>query len=435
MKQKTNSKPMTQVVSRIGAIVALVLSVTASLWGGENTVFTFNGNNGANPNGTMVMDAAGNLYGVTTTGGLANCFGNTCGVVFKLTLSSSGHWTETVLHKFTGGSDGYFPNSLIMDSAGNLYGTTPYGGGNGGQCNGGTGCGIVFKLSPRPTGPWPETVLYRFSGTDGAQPDALAFDSLGSLYGTTGNGGGGSASCASVELTGCGILFQLTPTPSGPWTLTTVHTFLDTLSDGPGPQGLVFGPGGTIYGISFAGGSNGQGCVFQLVPGSGGWTFSLIHSFGGSGDGLFPNSGVIIDSQGNLFGTTPEGGTDHAGIVFELSPSSGGTWTENILYSFQLGTGGYSPHALLAFDAAGNLYGTAFNGGGTNSRCTNGCGTMFKLTPSGSGTWTESLVFRFVSTNGGNPAGGLVLDPAGNLYGTASIGGTANDGVVFKFVP
>ena len=134
----------------------------------------------------MVMDAAGNLYGVTTTGGLANCFGNTCGVVFKLTPSSSGHWTETVLHKFTGGSDGYFPNSLIMDSAGNLYGTTPYGGGNGGQCNGGTGCGIVFKLSPRPTGPWPETVLYRFSGTDGAQPDALAFDSLGNLYGTTG---------------------------------------------------------------------------------------------------------------------------------------------------------------------------------------------------------------------------------------------------------
>jgi uncharacterized repeat protein (TIGR03803 family) len=131
-----------------------------------------------------------------------------------------------------------------------------------------------------------------------------------------------------------------------------VHTFLDTLTDGPGPQGLVFGPGGTIYGTSFAGGSNGWGCVFQLAPGTGGWTFSLIHSFGGPGDGLFPNSGVILDAQGNLFGTTPEGGTDHVGIVFELSPSSGGTWTENILYNFQLGTGGYSPHALLAFDAA-----------------------------------------------------------------------------------
>lgn len=432
MKSKANTNHMIQGANRVVALVALILTATASLWAGETTLFTFHGNDGSSPTGNMVIDAAGNLYGVTTTGGgNANCSGNTCGVVFKLTPSSSGHWTETVLHRFTGGSDGDFPNFLIMDSAGNLYGTT--NGGGGSSCSNGVGCGVVFKLAARPTGPWPETTLYRFSGGDGANPNGLAFDSLGNLYGTAANGGGGTASCAAVDGTGCGVLFQLTPTSSGSWTLTTLHTFLDFLTDAQGPTGLIFGPGGTIYGSSFAGGSNGWGTVFQLVPGAGGWTFSLIHSFGGPGDGIFPSSGLIVDAAGNLYGTTPSGGSGKAGIVFELSPGSGGTWTENILYNFHLGAGGYQPQSSLAFDAAGDLYGTTYYGGGI--QCTNGCGTTYKLTPSGSGTWTQSVVFHFIYTNGAHPAGGLVRDAAGNFYGTAVIGGGAGYGVVFKFVP
>jgi hypothetical protein len=127
MEAKLKTTQSARTARGSSAIALVILSLTALGWAGENTIFTFNGTNGANPNGTMVIDAAGNLYGVTTTGGLANCFGNTCGVVFKLAPNSSGHWTETVLHKFTGGSDGYFPNFLTMDSAGNLYGTTPLG--------------------------------------------------------------------------------------------------------------------------------------------------------------------------------------------------------------------------------------------------------------------------------------------------------------------
>jgi uncharacterized repeat protein (TIGR03803 family) len=390
----------------------------------------------------MIMDSAGNLYGVTINGGGeggVHCSENDgCGTVFKLKLNSSGQWLETVIHRFQAGSDGMWPNFLIMGPDGNLYGTTRTGGGLvSSGCASNTGCGVVFELTPASSGPWTETVLYRFSGPDGQMPNSLAFDPSGNLYGTTSGGGGGSTTCASDEYTGCGILFELTPNSSGPWTLTTVHVFLDTLTDATGPMGIIFGPGGVIYGTSASGGSSGHGSVFQFVSGSGGWTLNLLHSFtNGPGDGTFPNGGLIVDSMGNLYGTATEGGTHTGGIVFEISPGSGGVWTENILFNFLLGTDGYQPESGLTFDTAGNLYGTTFYGGGSVNACPYyGCGTVFKLTPSGSGTWMESTAMRFFNTNGEHSQGALVSDTVGNLYGTAVQGGSANLGLVFKLTP
>jgi uncharacterized repeat protein (TIGR03803 family) len=327
---------------------------------------------------------------------------------------------------------------VIVGPDGNLYGTTTVGGGLGGRtCERNTGCGVVFQLTPTLSGPWTETVLYRFSGADGSIPSALAFDASGNLFGTTMGEGGGFTACGFEG--GCGVLFKLTPTSSGPWTLINVHVFVDGSTDVQGPVGLIFGPGGVIYGSGFAGGNGvaggAEGGVFQLTPGSGGWTYSLIFSFDLT-DGSYPTTGLILDAEGNLYGTTSEGGSDRAGVVFELSPGSGGVWTQSILYNFVPGTDGYEPNSSLTFDAAGNLYGTTLAGGGSSTVCTNGCGTVFKLAPSGSGTWTESVALRFLETNGVHPLGGLVADTSGNLYGTASQGGNSTGmGLVFKLVP
>jgi hypothetical protein len=442
MQIHANTTRSAIVVRNACAIAVLLLSFSAIGWASEEAILKFNGSNGANPTGNLVRDSVGNLYGVTTSGGGeggTNCSDNYgCGTVFKLALNSSGHWIQTVLHRFRG-IDGMWPNSVIVGPDGNLYGTTTVGGGLGGTtCERNTGCGVVFKLVPTSTGPWTETVLYAFNGADGSIPNALAFDASGNLFGTTlGEGGGGVTACAPAG--GCGVLFELTPNSSGPWTLINVHVFVDAFTDAQGPEGLIFGPGGVIYGMGASGGSAGagssDGAVFQLTPGASGWTFSLIYSFDLT-DGAYSTAGLILDSEGNLYGTTAEGGSDRAGVVFELSPGSGGgVWAENVLYNFFPGVDGYQPNTSLTFDAAGNLYGTTLDGGGSSTKCTNGCGTVFKLTSSGAGTWTESVALRFLDTNGVHPLGGLVADTAGNLYGTASQGGTANLGLVFKLMP
>jgi uncharacterized repeat protein (TIGR03803 family) len=152
-----NTKPTILGASRVLAFALVVLAVTANAWAGEIVLHAFNGTQGIGPWGNLVTDKDGNLYGVTADGGVG-CVPNGCGVVFRLS-KASGVWKETVLHKFTGGNDGYYPNSLIMDSAGNLYGTTSNGGGRGGSCNQGTDCGVVFQLTPVATGTWPEKIL------------------------------------------------------------------------------------------------------------------------------------------------------------------------------------------------------------------------------------------------------------------------------------
>jgi uncharacterized repeat protein (TIGR03803 family) len=347
-------------------------------------------------------------------------------VIFTVSLLvtstwASTNWYEKVLRSFGNGTDGYAPSAgLIFDAAGNLYGTTQYGGGANAY-------GTVFELTPAGGGNWTETVLYSFrSGTDGAVPGAgLIFDAAGNLYGTTTAGGPNN-----------GTVFELTPTTAGGWTEQVLYRFCSqaNCTDGQYPYGsLIFDAAGNLYGTTEFGGTYGAGTVFKLTPAAGGgWTETVLYSFGRGTDGASPLVGLIFDVVGNLYGTTTFGGTYGAGTVFELTPTAGGGWTETVLHSFNPnnGTDGFNPYAGLIFDAAGNLYGTTYYGGSY------GGGTVFELTPAAGGGWTETVLRSFGNgTDGFWPYAGLIFDHAGNLYGTTEYGGTHNYGTVFELTP
>lgn len=286
--------------------------------------------------------------------------------------------------------------------------------------------GSVFELSPVAGGGWSEQTLYSFGlGYDGQQPSSsLVLDSLGNLYGTAPYGGENSG----------GIIFELSPSAGGAWTETVLHNFEAPLESGPDgsfPQaGITIDPIGNLYGTTSSGGAYNGGTVFELTPGAGGiWTEKLLHSFGHSKDGFNPHSSLIFDSGGNLYGTTVGGGPNGDGAVFKLTPKGGGNWSEEILHSFTYGTiDGVGPQAGLVLDAAGNLYGTTTAGGIPNS---NGAGVVFELSPTASGPWTEKILHTFYDVNGSDgyyPLAGVVFDGAGNLYGTAYRGGSWNGG-------
>jgi len=334
------------------------------------------------------------------------------------------NWTEKVLHSFnqnnTGGVEPLA--GLIFDAAGNLYGTTNWGGTYGG--------GTVFELTPTAAGGWAETVLHSFgNGTDGAHPLAgLIFDAAGNLYGTT-YYGGASQSCQGGSSPGCGTVFELMPTGAGGWTEKVLHNFNNDGTNGWWPRaGLITDAAGNLYGTTSAGGLYGRGIVFELTPSAGaGWTEKVLYSFNSNGaDGHYPYAGLIFDAAGNLYGTTMSGGLYGRGTVFELTATAGGGWTEKVLYSFNSnGTDGHYPYAGLIFDAAGNLYGTT-NEGGTYlcAPHSDGCGTVFELTPEAGGGWTEQVLHRFGNSDGALPvSGSLIFDSAGNLYGTTVFGG------------
>jgi uncharacterized repeat protein (TIGR03803 family) len=420
------------------------------------TLYNFQGSSsGDGPNGGLIFDASGALYGTTFDGGNAGCplFGNAdngCGTVFKLTppATPNGTWTETVLYRFTGGSDGGNPTgSLIIDVSGVLYGTAIAGGKSG--CsdiafNGG-GCGTVFKLTPPIIpGAWTESVLHTFTGGSGGySPNSVIFGAAGVIYGTTSVGG--DVSCNRGA--GCGTVFKLTPpvTPGGMWVGSVLYTFTGG-SDGGFPSGsLALDAAGALYGTASSGGSlscnDGTGCgtVFKLTPAisPGAWTESVLHTFTGGSDSAFPSAGVILDATGVLYGTTSGGGNPGCvlgagggcGTVFKLTPPAtpGGTWAETLLYDFTGSGLGVSPNAMI-FDATGALYGTTANGGDL------GTGTVFKLTPPATpgGTWTENTLHTFSGgSDGGGPNGSLLFDVAGALYGAATGGGSCC-GTVFK---
>jgi uncharacterized repeat protein (TIGR03803 family) len=346
----------------------------------EKVLHSFTGKDGYAPGAGLSFDAAGNLYG-TTTGGGAGCGGTGCGTVFELTPRSDGNWTERVLHSFGVGEDGSNPYAgVIFDAAGNLYGTTVNGGTSGSGC-GGFGCGTVFELTPGSDGKWTETVLHNFVGSDGAQPWAsLIIDPSGSLYGTTFRGGG--PLCLGL---GCGTVFRLTPKDKGKWTEVVLHSFAENHSDGTSPfSGLIFDTAGNLYGTTWLGGRNGDGTVFELSPDTNApWKEKLLHSFNQK-DGQAPFSGLILDGAGNLDGTTSYGGSYASGTVFQLSRGTKGNWTEKVLHDFRAGgRDGVYPQADLVIDAEGNMYGTTWFGGTFGSTCgnTDGCGTVFEITP------------------------------------------------------
>jgi uncharacterized repeat protein (TIGR03803 family) len=340
--------------------------------GNESVLHSFcsqrNCTDGAFPSAGLMLDSQGNLYGTTDQGG-ANYNGfYGAGTVFE--VSSTG--TETVLYSFCSKAkctDGSEPSAgLVMDAQGNLYGTTSSGGGSSRAC-GNLPCGTVFRVS-RAHGESKETRLYSFTGkSDGGKPRAsLLRDTHGNLYGTS--------------FFASGTVFRVSLV-AGKWTQTGLYDFSGGTDGGPS-AGLIMDAQGNLYGTTSGGGTYDAGTVFKLDM-SGNET--ILHSFSGTnGDGSYPLAALVLDGRGNLYGTTIAGGDTSCdapsgcGMVFKLDTNG----NETVLHSFSGGADGSFPYAGLVLDGQGNLYGTTFNGGlntCTNEASGEGCGVVFKLTP------------------------------------------------------
>jgi uncharacterized repeat protein (TIGR03803 family) len=360
----------------------------------------------------LVIDSAGNLYGSSVLGG---DFGG--GTVFQLTPSGNS-WIHTVLYSFSGGGDGGEPyKGVTLDAEGNLYGTAVTGG--SGSCEG--GCGVAYKLT-NSGGTWTQTVIHSFTGgDDGSGPGAgLTIDKRGNLYGMAPTGGA----------YGLGTIYQLHPDGSGNYALKVIHAFTGGTDGATGSAGRMVLRGGHLYGAATAGGANGKGTAFELTPTSSGeWDFKTIYSFKGQPDAGFPYGGLTFDASGNLYGTTYDDGANNLGSVYQLVPRQTGEWKERVLYSFRGGSDGQNSISNVVFDAAGNLYGTTSEGG-------LGTGTIFELTPGANGRWTESIAHRFEGPPDGAYAyNGMVGDGAGNFYGATVHGGAGDEGAIYKFTP
>jgi uncharacterized repeat protein (TIGR03803 family) len=397
-------------------ISALSIVVAQSAWAQTETVlYAFPGTkSGLEPQGGLVRDGKGNLYGTTAVGGTPGV-----GTLFEITAAG----VETLLHNFKGRPrDGTDPSGNLILSGGKLYGTTEAGGTESGNCNDeNAGCGTVFEFI---TSSGAQKVLYTFlGGSDGSLPSwaGLVRDTKGNLYGTTMWGGG--SGCSGF---GCGTVFKVTSNG----TETVLYRFTGGVDGGLPEAGLVIDPQGNLYGTTSIGGSDGVGTVFEVTPTG---TEKVLHSFTDSPkDGASPYAGLVRDASGNLYGTT-FGGGPCCGTVFEVTSSG----KEKTLYNFAGGSDGSSPWAGLVRDAKGNLYGTTYQGGGSGCKGP-GCGTVFQITPAGK----ETVLYRFTGgTDGGLPMAGLIRDGHGNLYGTATSGGdpscsaNAACGVVFEVTP
>ena len=356
---------------------------------------TFSGKDGARPTASLIQDAAGNLYGTTSSGGNSRL-----GVVFKLDTANN----EIVLHSFSG-SDGAIPHGgLVLDGSGNLYGTTSLGGD--------FGLGTVFKIDPSGT----ETVVHSFAGNpDGAKPYAgLIADTAGNLYGTTEKGGS----------SGRGTVFKITATGEE----SVLHSFAGGVSDGANPKaGVILDGLGNLYGTTFRGGLARQGTVFKLDTNN---VETVLYNFTGSRDGGNPFGGVILDSSGILYGTAQNGGSANIkrygcckGVLFSVSAAAG-PGSEKVLYTFTGGKDGGTPASDLVL-YNGTLYGTTLTGGPGHG------GTAFSVTIA---TGSEKVLHGFTgSRDGGTPRGGLLINSAGVIYGTAEKGGRFKRGTLFQY--
>ena len=372
------------------------------------------GGDGGFPYTGLTIDTAGNFYGTTDIGGTHGH-----GVIYRLKRGGAG-WLLTPIYSFAGGRDGSGPQGRVTIARdGTLYGTTTAGGTRD--------RGTVFRLQPQAAAPrtalqdWTKTLVHDFNGIDGGLPQGdLMFDTAGNIYGTSLGGGDNN----------WGTIYKLSPSGGG-WTESVLYSASED-HDGIQPLGgVVMDAAGNLYG-TFSFSSGGNGMVFKLSPSGSGWTLENLHNFGFDGDnGIQPQSGLIFDHAGNLFGTTFYGGTFlPGGAVYELSPS-GGSWSYNTIASLLDGDGG--PVDKLMMDSAGNLYGTALNAGAF------GYGSIFKLTPSAGG-WTYTSLHDFCAggfpcADGEEPRSNVVMDAAGNLYGTASTGGANNQGVIWQIAP
>jgi len=451
-------------LSFLHILVAVVIFVACGVSAAQHTetvlhTFTFH-QDGGFPLAGLSLDQSGNLYGVAYFGGYIE--GSVCcGTVFQLTKSGNA-WTFSTIYTFTDGvTDGEAPSgSVVFDKAGNLYGTTQQGG----------WCGMAYELTPSQKGPWKETILHNFNpftllgGTagDGCDPSSyLIFDQAGNLYGTTQQGGG----LGGCNTAGCGSVFELSPGSDGKWEETIIHSFPDGSEDGTDPYGgLVLDKSGNLWGTTLTGGTAGLGTIFELSPSSNGsWTEKVAFNFISGATGWEPYAGLVMDAEGNFYGTTFYGGSSGAGLVFKMTPSSDGMLSETVIHQFEGCTAtecpdGFYPFGGLVFDSSGNLYGSTMYGGASGTACNppdselrEGCGIVFKLSPAGGQKWDYSIVYRFP----GAASGGLLtndhlaITSSGDIVGTTFVEGDVGSnsicpqevlglggcGVVFELTP
>lgn len=401
--------------------ITLLFIISAALLTLANPVFAATGKilyhfqSGQHPDSLLIVDPAGNLYGT----GFDDANDE---IIYRLSPLQEGRWQYQLVYEFdgSGGSNGA---ALALDEAGSLFGTIVDGGLHG--------VGFVFELKPSQNGTWSETTLYDFGSSpgDGVQPwSSLIFDATGDLYGTTSAGGA----------YGLGTVFELVSNGSGSWTENILYSFKGGPSDGASPQvSLTLDQAGNLFGTTVQGGNgtaeqcfisnyNGCGTVFELIPQSGVWTEKVLYNFQGP-DGQWP-SNVIVDSAGNLFGTTGSGGNCRGcGTVFELAPGQNGTWSLETLAFFGAKKGS-GPGGLI-LDSNGNFYGTAALGG------PHGWGEAFQLIRTQPDSFQEAILYSFTGRKDGGQPEGLVSDPSGNLFGATFYGGKFGNGTIIEGSP
>lgn len=386
----------------------LLLAVYAQAIDQEKVIYQFRRDisGGYGPDGGLFIDQSGNLYGITDTG-----------LLFELSPNGSGGWNYTELLQT---DCGYPTGPLVRDHDGNFYAGNYFG--------------QIFEFSPNSSGGWTSSLIYTLNSVSGYGPSSLLVDAAGNLYGVNGMDGAN----------GLGYVFELSPS-TGAWSLTDLHDFNGANGDaspsgtsaGGELGGLVMDGSGNLYGVTYAGGTGSKcssecGVVFKLTNDSGVWSETVLHNFNGA-NGANPAASLLRDSAGNLYGTTTDGGTAGFGVLFEISASG----EAHVIHNFtnKNGDGAY-PQSALIMDAAGNLYGTTSVGGGRGDcqaeQEKGGCGTAFKFSPAGK----ETLLHAFSGYSDGAFPTGLTFDAKGNLYGEASTGGYLTlEGVVFAIVP
>jgi uncharacterized repeat protein (TIGR03803 family) len=366
------------------------------------------GRDGAYPNPSLVIDKTGNIFGTAYSFGAHGA-----GTVYELS-PKSGRYTFQNIYDFcaqpscTDGARPYF-SGVVLDSVGNLYGTTSLGGAL-------SGLGTVFELTPS-NGGWSETILHAFTGgIDGDSPYAgVVLDKAGNVYGVT---------TSLLSFNFVGTVFELSPS-GGIWTETILHNFRTNGWDGeyPGLEAGLTLHGGSLFGTTSLGGNIGRGAVFQFSPlPGGGWSERVLFDTG------YP---FTVDSAGNIYAVSSSGAFG-AGTVFQFIPSPEG-WTTSPVYDFKGGLDGAGPYPVIA-DAAGNLFGVTNVGGNPGCAVREGCGTVFELSLS-NGVWTKTTLYSFQGTDdGGNPTGPLAIDQKGNLFGVTQEGGANKVGVTYEIV-